>query len=62
MASRRYIPLTPGCLRTCFIDGKEFFAAIEAERSQDVRHADLVDEANGSSGETRLRLPARDGT
>lgn len=30
-------PLAPGRLRTCFIEGEELFAAIEAERSRDAR-------------------------
>ena len=44
-------PLVPGYVRTCFVDGNEFFAVIEAVRSQDGRYADMVDEVNGSDGE-----------
>jgi hypothetical protein len=36
-------PLAPRRLRSCFLEGAEFFAAIEAERSDDGRHDDGPD-------------------
>jgi hypothetical protein len=52
-----YYPLMPGCLRSCFIEGAELFAAIEAERLAETPRA-LRDDAWRGAEETAGPKPA----